>query len=176
MHSEGPVHLRRAVIDDAAGIARVHAQVWQRAHAGLVPEESLACIRRKSDERFWQAELKLEAPDRTPWVALVDDDVVGFALGGICDDRSAGRAIGEVYSIDVESENWEHGVGSALLRHVLRDLREHGFTQAIRWIPATDTSDQALARMEGWHCDGVTRVEECPGGSIEQIRYSRALE
>ena len=89
MPCQGPVHLRRAGVADAAGIAHVHVAGWQEAHAGLVPADYAACMRARSREDFWHGELAVEAPDRKPWVALIDERIVGFASGGLSRDDDA---------------------------------------------------------------------------------------
>ena len=175
MPCEGPVHLRRAVVADAAGIARVYVAGWQEAHAGLVPAEFLACMRAKAREEFWHEELKVEAPDRKPWVALIDDRVVGFASGGLSRDDDADSGTGEIYQVYVEPACWRRGIGSGLLRHVVRDLHAHGFGRAALWVISVNAPARAFAEKHGWRPDGVTRFEDCGGAQVEQARYRHTL-
>jgi hypothetical protein len=82
MPCAGPIHLHRALIEDAAGIAEVYVAGWQAAHADMVPAEYLACVRAKARETSWRDELLLGAIGRAPWIASTDERVVGFASGG----------------------------------------------------------------------------------------------
>lgn len=175
MPCEGPIHLRRAIVADAAGIAQVYVAGWRAAHADLVPPEFLTCMRSKAREEFWRADLETGAPDRKPWVALIDDRVVGFAIGGMSRDDDVDTRTGEVYQVYVEPECWRRGIGSSLLRHVLKDLHGHGFKRADIWVIARDASARAFAEEHGWSSTGHTRHEDCGGTQIEQLRYSHPL-
>ena len=171
----GTVHLRRAGVDDARGIAHVHAEGWQRAHSGLVPADYLSCIATRFQEGFWREEIAVEAADRTPWVALVDDRVVGFASAGMSRDDDVGPETGEVYLVYVEPECWGRGIGQTLLSHALRDLQTHGFERATFWVVAENAPSRRFAEKHGWTADGVTRHEDCGGTQVQQLRYLRPL-
>ena len=89
MPCQGPVHLRRAAVADAAGIAQSTSPAGRRrTPASCRPTTPSACAPR-SREDFWRDELNVEASDRKPWVALIDDRIVGFASGGMSRDDDA---------------------------------------------------------------------------------------
>jgi GNAT superfamily N-acetyltransferase len=175
MPCEGPVHLRRATVEDAAGIAQVHVDGWQRAHEGLLPPEYMDCQSARGRADFWRDELRLGAADRAPWVALLDDRVIGFASGGIARDQDAERGTAEVYQLFVAPECWEKGIRTNLMEHVLRDLQRHDFDRVIFWILAADITMRAFAEHVGWKTDGTSRFEECPGALVEELRYTRTF-
>jgi GNAT superfamily N-acetyltransferase len=175
MPCQGPVHLRRAAVSDAAGIAHVYVAGWQEAHAGLVPAEYAVCMRAKSREDFWRDELNVEASDRKPWVALIDDRTVGFASGGMCRDEDAEPGFGEIYQVYVDPPCWGRGIGSNLLGHVVRDLHQHGFDRAVLWLIPANASARAFAEKHGWRADGSTRFEDCGGAEVELARYQHTL-
>jgi len=175
MACEGPVHFRRATTDDAAGIARVHIDGWQRAHEGLVPEEYFACKDSLGREEFWREELQIEAPDRKPWVALHEEQIIGFADGGIARDDDLDAGTGEVYTLFVTPECWEKGIRTHLAEHVARDLKEHDFERAVFWVLAADEVMRAFAGFVGWRADGATRYEQCGETQVEELRYARDL-
>jgi len=175
MVCEGPVHLRRATTDDAAGIAQVHADGWQRAHLGLLPPEYIACKGSRAHEDFWRQELMVEPPDREPWVALLDERIIGFASGGIARDDDTDRGIGEIYQLFVTPECRDEGVRSSLINHIVRDLRKHGFERAVFWILEADATMRAFAEHVGMRTDGSTRLEDCGGTQVPEVRYTLDL-
>jgi ribosomal protein S18 acetylase RimI-like enzyme len=175
MPCDGPVHSRRAVVADAAGIARVYLAGWQEAHVGLVPNEYLTCMRARGQEEFWRGELEIEVGDRKPWVALVDEDIVGFASGGLSSDEDAPGGVAEIYQVYVAPGCWGRGIGEGLLRHVLKDLREHGFSRVDTWVVRANVRARAFFERQGWRPDGATRLEDCGDTQVEQVRYSHAL-
>ena len=175
MPCEGPIHYRRATNDDAAGIAQVHHDGWQRAHEELVPPAYLAHKSSLGREDFWREELELEAPDRKPWVALDDGTVIGFADGGIARDDDLDSATGEVYTLFVTPECWEKGIRSRLVDHVARDLRDHDFRRAVFWVLEADLVMRAFAEFTGWRADGHQREEDLGGTSVIELRYAKSL-
>jgi len=175
MPCEGPVHLRRAVTADAAGIVKVHIAGWQKAHAGVVPDQYLQCVGSRLREEFWHEELAVEATDRTPWVALLDDRIIGFANGGITRDDDVDARTVEVYQLFVNRECWERGIRTNLMEHVTRDLMEHGFDRAPFWILTVDIPTRAFAQHLGWKPDGQLRLEDCGDTQVEQLRYATEL-
>ena len=176
MSCDGPVHFRRAVTDDAAGIAQVHVEGWQRAHEGLVPPEYIAHRSARGREEFWREELEIEAPDRKPWVAISEEElIIGFADGGLARDDDLDAGTGEIYNLFVVPECWEKGIRSRLVEHVARDLLEHDFRRAVFWVLAADEVMRAFAEYLGWRADGSTRIEECDGVEVEELRYARDL-
>jgi GNAT superfamily N-acetyltransferase len=172
MACEGPVRLRRATVEDAAGIAQVHAYGWQRAHEGLAPPEYIAAKSSWGREGFWRGELEVEAADRTPWVAELDGQIVGFAIGGLGRDDDAGPETGEIYQLFVTPECWGSGIRTNLLEHVVRDLREHDFARVVFWVLAADETMRAFAEHRGMKPDGSTRIEESGGAQVEEVRYA----
>ena len=175
MPCEGPIHYRRATTEDARGIAQVHVDGWRRAHEELVPPEYLARKSPLGREEFWRSELDLEAADRKPWVALDEDQVIGFADGGIARDEDLDSGTGEVYTLFVTPECWEKGIRSRLVDHVARDLRAHDFQRAVFWVLEADLVMRAFAEYTGWHADGHEREEEFDGTSVTELRYSKNL-
>jgi GNAT superfamily N-acetyltransferase len=175
MPGQGPVHLRRATAEDAAGIADVHAERWRATHVGLVPEAYLSCVSARSHVEFWHGELEVSAPGHEPWVALIDDRVVGFASGGLPRDHGAASMTAEVYEFFVDPACWSQGIRSNLMRHLVRDLKARGFSTAEYWVLAADTPTRQFLEYVGWRADGTTRSEDCGGTAVDQVHYRHAL-
>ena len=175
MPCDGPVHYRRATTEDAAAIAQVHADGWQRAHEGLVPDEYIRSRDKRGHADFWREELEIEAADRKPWVALEEDLIIGFADGGLARDEDLDSVTGEVYTLFVTPECWEKGIRSMLVEHVARDLLEHDFVRAVFWVLESDEVMRAFAQYTGWLPDGATRVERYGDTEVHELRYARDL-
>lgn len=171
----GPVHLRRAHIEDAHDIAAVHVRSWQRAYRGVVPEAVLEHLDISAREGFWREEIGETSPDHRPWVADASGRVVGFVSAGISRDDDAVDATGEIYAIFVEPEYWRMGIGRLLLEHACRDLRARGFVEATLWVVADNLATHWFYQAVGWEPDGGSRAE--PTGTVEipEIRFRRRL-
>lgn len=71
--SSGRYSLRRAVVDDAAGIAAVHRQAREAAYDGLAPAATLADHIGRTGEDYWRACLP---------AILAGDDLLAVAEAG----------------------------------------------------------------------------------------------
>lgn len=171
----GPVHLRRAELADARGIAEVHVRTWQQAYRGMVPQATLDRLSVEAREGFWRAELAERSPHRRPWVAESDGRTVGFVSCGISRDLDAELATGEIYAIYVAPGYWRMGIGRLLLEHAYRDLREHVFLVATLWVPAGNAMARSFHEALGWTLDGAIRCEAVGAAQIDEVRYRRDL-
>lgn len=175
MPCTGTVHLRRAELEDAEGIARVHAAGWRKVHQDLVPQRDMPAADVDSHEGFWREEVALGAHDREPWVALIDDRAVGFASSGPSRDDDAVPTTGEIYLAYVDPECWGRGIGQTLVSHALRDLRKRGYERATFWVVAENAHARRFAEQHGWTADGSRRQEACGSTQVEQARYRHPL-
>ena len=176
MPCDGPVHLRRATPEDAAGIANVHNEAWLQAHRELVPPEALHCMSNSLRERFWMEELLVESHDRAPWLAMIDERIIGFAVGGMTRDDDADSSTGEIYQLFVDPECWSQGIRTNLTEHVLRDLERRGYDRVTFWALSGDLDMRAFMIYLRWEEDGATRYEECGGVQLAQVRYMHELD
>jgi GNAT superfamily N-acetyltransferase len=141
----------------------------------LVPDEYIKCKSTRGHAQFWREELQIEAIDRKPWVALDEEQIIGFADGGMARDDDLDSGIGEVYTLFVTPECWEKGIRSKLVEHVARDLRDHDFRRAVFWVLASDEVMRAFAEFTGWRPDGTSRLEVCGDAEVVELRYARDL-
>jgi ribosomal protein S18 acetylase RimI-like enzyme len=170
------IHLRRAAEADARGIAEVHVGTWRHAYRGLLPGEYLAAVTVESRERYWATELGVLPPDRRPWLAEADRQIVGFASAGPSRDDGASSSTGEVYAVYVLPDCWDRGVGRNLLAHAERDLRQHGYDQATLWVLADYERARRFYEAAGWQADGGVRQERIGERDVTEVRYRRPLQ
>lgn len=72
------MEIRRAVLADAKGIAKVQVDSWQTTYQGIVPAEFLAGMSYEDREQKW----KNSIPEQAVFVAVEGEEVVGFSIGG----------------------------------------------------------------------------------------------
>ena len=135
--------LRRAVPEDAEAIGRVHAQSWRETYGPLMSAEWLAAVSDEERIEMWRG--WLTADRQPPWVAVVDDAIVGFANSGTPRDENPPRAL-ELWAIYVLASHQGRGIGRALAEasigqepasvHVLRDNAQAiGFYRSLGFEP-----------------------------------------
>ena len=124
--------VRQATSADADAIGRIQVETWRTAYAGLLPQATIDAFDVRARQVMWR-----EGLDRTPrpgsatFVALVEDEVVGFATVGASHSEDG---TGEVYALYVDPVRWGHGAGRALMKCAEASMRESGFPKALLWV------------------------------------------
>jgi len=173
---DGIVQLRRARPGDARGIAEVHVETWREAYRDQLPGAYLATLSVDARESYWADELRVTPPERRPWVAVAQDRVVGFVTCGPARETSASTQTGEVYALYVLRDCWDGGVGRNLLDHAVRDLAQHGYSEAVLWVLDGNARARGFYEYRGWIADGATKHDQIGGSEVVEVRYRLALE
>src|SRR5689334_22500307 len=71
--------IRRAKVEDAVAISRVHVESWRTTYSGIVPDEYLATLKESDREPVWREQLTRAGEI---YVANLNGEVVGFMAGG----------------------------------------------------------------------------------------------
>jgi GNAT superfamily N-acetyltransferase len=166
-------HVRRAVLDDAPQIARVHVQTWRAAYAHVFPADYLAAL--SVDEREQQWRQTLSAGMYDVFVAELDGRIKGFASAGATEDEDEHVPPGELYAIYVDAAAWGLGVGRALLARAEEALLQAGFDEAALWVLEDNPRARRLYEVAGWTADGAAKPFPHGGVDAVAIRYRKDL-
>jgi RimJ/RimL family protein N-acetyltransferase len=160
--------VRRATVDDADAIGRIHAASWRGTYQSL-GDAFLASI--DDDERvaLWTRVLQ-EGDDYTVFVAP-SHSPTGFIYVGPSRDDDAPEHLGEVLTFYARPEAWGTGVGRALMRAGIDELRAMGFTEAMLWVLEGNDRARRFYERAGWRLDGATKVETWRGAICNEVRY-----
>jgi len=110
-------------------------------------------------------------PGSATFVALVEDEVVGFATVGASHSEDG---TGELYAIYVDATCWGHGAGRALIKRAEVSLRESGFPKALLWVLEGNERAERFYRAAGWTRDGE-KVDVFQGARVTELRYRKRL-
>ena len=126
--------VRRATIDDAEAIARVHAVSWRTTYQGLVEDDVLDRLERDLDDRVARRIERLRRPELMCWVAVTPGGyVVGFADGGPIRAPLQGYDY-ELYAIYL-LKGWQGcGMGLALVRALWDSICQEGGRSMAVWV------------------------------------------
>jgi ribosomal protein S18 acetylase RimI-like enzyme len=163
------VEIRRARLEDAAGIASVHVRTWQAAYEHVFGAERLATFDLDARTRRWEAWL---TAGENASVAVADGRVLAFVWVG--SSREAPDE-GEVFAIYALPEAWGSSAGRQLMAVGLAALRERGFAEAILWVLADNPRARRFYEREGWQTDGGLKREEFLDVEVEEVRYRITL-
>ncbi len=119
------INYRPASIEDAAAVAKVHVESWQKSFAGIVPQEFLDNLnvekRKKAfEERLGEASYKMFVAEDSK------KGIVGFADFGKARERGF-EFKAELYAIYLLREFQGKGIGENLFRLCQKAMFDEGF-------------------------------------------------
>ncbi len=167
------MQIRRATMDDAQALARVHVDAWRSAYRGLVPDGHLANLSyARSAERFIRS--IAEGAEET-YVAEEVGEVVGFLALWTCRDADDPQeATGEICCIYLAPAHWRKGFGTQLCRFAEKTLRAQGASVIVLWVFAGNSNARRFYEAMGYRSDGASKVLEV-GAPLEVVRYRKAV-
>lgn len=158
---------------DTPTVGEVHVRAWQAAYRGVMPDEYLDGLRPEDRADTWRRIIEANWAGQRD-VITIDGQVAGFAAYGSERD-SDDPTRGELHAINVHPDNWRHGLGRQLLRHVTAQLARLGFTVAVLWVEASNDRARRFYEIEGWLYDGTDRTDTVQGATVDEVRYGRQL-
>lgn len=158
------MEIRRATLADAERLGVVHAQVWRETYRGILSDDWIASV--SSEERIarWKVILGEPNPARQ-WVAVVDEEIVGFVASGPSRDEQPVREL-ELWSIHILAQYARKGIGTALVDAALGDA------PASLWVIGRNLKAQHFYRSLAFELDGA-RSLFAAWENIEELRMTR---
>lgn len=132
--------IRKAMKDDASGIAEVHVRSWQETYQGIVSQDYLDSLKIEDRKPLWEKSLS-ETADTSPVFVAVNEEgeIVGFASFG--KERSGDfKAEGELYAIYILKEYQGRKLGLRLLQAGLGELLKKKYDSMLVWVLADNGS------------------------------------
>ena len=170
------IRIRRAARNDAAAIGRVHVETWQAAYAGLLPDAMLAGMSDVRQSAYWSRVLADRHESRGVFVADDEDmGVVGFGSCGPVRDPPEGLSgreirVGEVYTLYVEPDFQNRGLGRRLLDALFRQLRADGCDTAVLWMLAANPTRFFYEGLGGERVG--ERIDTLSGVDVEEMAFA----
>ena len=163
------MHIRRATLEDAHRIATIHVEAWRAAYRGVVPDSVLHRQSVEEREAFWAKQLS----SGSSYTLVAEDGggVVGWIDFGTCRDADA-QADAEVYAVYLEPTRVRRGIGSALWRTMLEQVRRGGPRRIAVWVLADHHPARRFYEAMGGNQDEVKDKRELFGGvELCEVRY-----
>src|SRR6185312_11535769 len=105
--------IRKAQLEDAVGIAKVHVDSWRTTYKGIVPDSFLDSLSYEKREQIWRSGIEANG------VYIAEDEsgrIVGFASGGAERTGKYEAYIGELYAIYLLEGQQGNGLGRMLFQ------------------------------------------------------------
>ncbi|MFD1038844.1 GNAT family N-acetyltransferase [Virgibacillus byunsanensis] len=118
------MNIRRAILSDAEGIAKVHVDSWISTYKNIVPDSFLDQLSYKQRASLWERNIAKEG--NYVFIAISDDgEIVGFADCGKRDSNSVENS-GDLTSIYLLQEHHGKGIGKLLMKQLFLQFKELG--------------------------------------------------
>ena len=121
--NNGNMNIRKAVLSDAKGIAKVHVDCWKTTYKNIISDQYLNNLKYENRERLWEKNI----PNGGVYVAEnKEGEIVGFSSGGIERSGNYNGYEGELYAIYILKKYQGNGIGKALVKPIIEEITELG--------------------------------------------------
>lgn len=161
--------IRKAVVEDAEAIARVHVATWRSTYPGLIPDSILVGLNEDRHAAMWRRATGQPGGRDVVYVAeAAGEGVVGFASCGARRVDGLPYA-GEIYTLYVQQDHQNRHVGRRLLKRCFRSLLMRGYPSALVWVLATNPARFFYQSLGGARV--ATRTEALWGVLMDEAAY-----
>lgn len=148
----GIITIRKAILSDAKGIAKVHVDSWKTTYANIVSDEYLSNLTYESRERMWTNGI----PNGGVYVAENHEGIiVGFSTGGKERSGNYNGYDGEIFAIYILKKYQGKGIGKALVKPVIDEIKEMGLNSMLVLVLKDNTSRLFYESLGGRKIDTV---------------------
>ena len=181
--------VRPARPDDAVEIGRIQLTTWRHAYRRILPRQILDGLDQEWVTHRWRTSIEAPPSPRHRVLVAVEQAeqayLVGFVASGEIDETSLSPDedpsaviqpdVAAITDLLVEPRWGRRGHGSRLLAAAVDLWRTDGFTRAVAWAFANDTTYQSFLGSAGWQPDGAARALDMDGMLVTQLRLHTAL-
>jgi len=160
------IQIRKAVVEDAKGIAKVHIDSWRSTYKGIVSDDFLEKLNMESKMEHWREIIGKPVDEYQVFVAKGEKKIMGFIDGGKNREDTDGYDA-ELYAFYLLEEAQKKGIGREMLRKLAEELRSGGFSSLIVWVLKDNPSRIFYEKMGGVYV-GTKLLQEL---SVEEIAY-----
>ncbi|WAA13165.1 GNAT family N-acetyltransferase [Fervidibacillus halotolerans] len=115
--------IRKALPEDAMGVAKVQVDSWRTTYKGIVSEDFL---RQLSYEKR-KSVIEKAITEKITYVAEEDGEIIGFISGGKKRLEQYEGYDGELYAIYLLQQYQKRGIGKELVNMLAKDFLKMGF-------------------------------------------------
>lgn len=114
--------IRRAQLDDAAGIAKVHVDSWRTTYKGIIPDDFLNNLTYEDRTELWKRNIVNE--ENYIVVAMNEiNQIIGFGTAGKKQDNNEDNT-GNLTSIYLLEDYQGEGIGKKLLKELFKHFQQ----------------------------------------------------
>ncbi|MDR6125138.1 L-amino acid N-acyltransferase YncA [Bacillus sp. SLBN-46] len=146
------MNIRKAVLSDAKGIAKVHVDSWRTTYANIIAEDYLNQLSYEKREKMWISGI----PNGGVYVAENDEGtIVGFSSGGKERSGEYPGFSGELYAIYILQEYQGRGLGKALVKPIIKELQDQQIESMLVCVLEENNSRLFYEALGGKRIDSI---------------------
>ena len=166
--------IRPVTDNDIPVIASLHIEGWKGAYGGIVDQgylDSLTVEKRTEDWKAWRA-----AGESDVFIGEVDGRPAGFVVTGRTKTPPPGSSpirpshSGEIYALYLHPDYWRQGLGTALIKHAARHLKEGKHSSICLWVLDANARAKSFYEKMGGQKLGAKMIEIGPN-TLKEICY-----
>jgi ribosomal protein S18 acetylase RimI-like enzyme len=146
--------IRPARVEDAEAIGWVSVTAWRETYAGIMPDDYLASLSIDQRAKVFRDRLVQLPSSQSIFVALEQDDVVGFGVCGPTREVELGTD-GEIFAINIVAAAKRRGLGARMMASLAGALSLCSFARAGLWV-----IDQNLPALRFYEVLGGSRATQ----------------
>ncbi|PJO41798.1 GNAT family N-acetyltransferase [Lysinibacillus xylanilyticus] len=159
--------IRKANIEDAQGIGKVHVDSWRTTYKGTLPDDFLNNLSYEQRTELWKKNIS----DATNYVLVAENEqneIIGFATGGTRKTNSVPNAT-DLTSIYLLEEYQGIGIGKQLLKEIFAYFKLKGYEKVFVEVLAENKTRNFY---EYYGAQYVNNTEIKIGGKVlEELIY-----
>ena len=159
--------IREVQPSDAYALAYIQTESWKAAFAGILDAETLMkCT--NIDRAITMYQRLLDGNKGNGYLLSVDGKPHCIAYWDTArDTRFSGKA--ELICIHSLPENWHKGYGSMMIDHVLKDIKEAGYSEVVLWVFRDNLRARSFYEANGFRLTDTSK----PAFNTEEVLYSK---
>lgn len=166
--------IRRATEADAEALALVHEATWRETYVGLLSEQMLDALTADARTAAWRRILSGATDDHLSTVYVAERPGAVVAFGSCGEQRNEEFATqgyaGEFTSVYVLKTDQRQGLGSGLMKAMMKDLAERGLVGFTLWMPRSNIPARSLYEQLGGKLIGQREVVR-GNGKLQEVAY-----
>ncbi len=166
--------IRKATTDDIPAIAGLHIEGWKAAYGGIVDQTYLDTLDLGMRIKSWGE--WMAAGESDTYLAEEGGRVAGFVTIGRTKTAPPGSSpirpshSGEIYALYLHPDFWRKGLGTALIKHAARELKEKKHSAICLWVLDANARAKGFYEKMGGQKLGGKMIEIGPS-SLKEICY-----
>jgi len=133
MNLSSMVRVRRASIDDSAGLAEVQVDSYRRSYASFLPHDYVAQFSHEEQEKDWQEWMTAHPSDLLCVAETGGGEIAAYVLAraGLTGMPTYDS---ELLALHVRDLEQRQGIGGQLLTTIAQELQQQGSSSLLVWV------------------------------------------